>query len=155
MKAPQKIGMLLSIGLMVFVCASSASGEGAALSWETYRPQKDPAYRPAIERTVNWELILKATQDFERLSSRESRQGSQLRAENQSDRYLNDSSESRPYPSPDLGFDGYLNYYGFYGGRYDPWLYSYQPYSPRLFWWSLIPLMNLDNFKNHSSKHRN
>lgn len=155
MKAPQKIGILLSIGLIIFVYSSSASGEGAALSWETYSPQKDPAYRPATEQTVRWDLILRTPQDFERAYSRESRQGSQPRAENQSARYLNDSSESRPYLSPDMGYAGYQNYYGFYRGRYDPWLYAYRPNSPRLFWWSLIPLMNLDNFQNHNSKHRN
>lgn len=155
MKAPQKIGPLLSMGLLIFVCSSSASGEGVALSWKTYNPLKDPAYnnRQNTERTVSWDLIFRTAQDYERGYPSDSRQSSQLRADNQTAHYLNKSTESRSYPSVDMGSAGYYSYYGLYQSRYDPWLYNYQLNSPRLFWWSLIPLMNLDNFQNHNSNH--
>lgn len=153
MKAPQIVGILLSIGLVIVICFSPAFGEGVAINWETYNPQKDPAYRPKTERTVSWDLILRMAQDYERSYSSDSRQSAQPRVENQSARYLNNSSESQVYSSVDTGSAGYLNYNGFYQSRYNPWLYNYQQYSPRLFWWSLIPLMNLNNFQNHNSNH--
>lgn len=159
MKAPQKIGILFSISLSIFFCFSPAFGEGVALSWETYNPQKDPAYhRLKTERTVNWDLILRTTQEYERTYSPGSRQSSQPRLENQSALYRNQYAESRSYPSVDMSSAGYMNYYGFYPGRYDPWLHNYQLInyqlnSHRLFWWSLIPLMNLGNFQNHNSNY--
>ena len=153
MKAPQKISILLIIGLGIFIYSSPSLGEGVAISWETYNPQKDPAYRPTAERTVSWVLILKMAQDYERLYASDARQSSQPRVETQSARYLNNFSESRVYSSVDIGSAGYLNYNSFYENRYHPWLYSYQQNSPRLFWWSLIPLMNWDNFQGQNSKH--
>ena len=154
MKAYLKIGMLLSVGLSIFLYNSPGFGEGAALSWETYNPLKDPAYRrPNTERSVSWDLILRLTQDYERVYSSDSRQSSQPRAESQPADYLNQHTASRSDPWGEMGSTGYLNYYGFYQSRYDPWLYNYQLNSPRLFWWSLIPLMNLNNFQNHNSNH--
>lgn len=153
MKAPLKIGILLSICLGIFFYSSPSFGERVAISWETYNPQKDPAYRPKTERKVSWDLIFRMVQDYERGYASGSRQSSQPRVETQSGRYLNNPFESRVYSSVDIGSAGYLNYNSFYQSRYHPWPYTYQQNSPRLFWWSLIPLMNLDNFQNQNSNH--
>jgi hypothetical protein len=135
-----RTALLAGFAVLLFLCAHAGQGEAASRTVVPYNPKDDPNYTQATAKrpAVTWEAILPLVHAFETTPPVERRQGVVPSAPPQPLPYAQATApEASPSPAFDMpiyGGFGAVPYY-VYRASFSGW----EP-SPRIPWWSLLPL---------------
>jgi hypothetical protein len=133
--------LLAGFAVLLLLCAHAGQGEAASRTVEPYNPKNDPNYTQATAKRppVPWEAISPLVHAFETTPPGERRQGVVPSAPPQPLPYaqatVQEVSPSAAFDMPIYGVFGAVPYYG-YRSSFSRW----EP-SPRIPWWSLLPLI--------------
>jgi hypothetical protein len=146
-----KKNVFFAVAAAVLLLTHLGETGAASAATDQYDPRRDPNYTRAAFETapINWDAIWGLVREFEARSHVNAARplpSSQF-AVPQPWHYVQESFS--PGATPPLSSAAYGAPYGGPSYGYDPWVPAWWGTSPRIPWWSLIPLK-----KDHHRRHR-
>lgn len=154
----QRLNTNVPIAVTAAVLLLTHLGEAgvASAAKDQYDPRRDPNYSREASQTapIHWEAVWGLVREFEARSyqSMDRRQPSSQFVVPQPWHYVQESFS--PGAMPPLSGSAYGGPYGGQPYGYGPWFPGWWETSPRIPWWSLIPLSVRPSRGQHHEGHR-